>query len=128
LKVGDDGDLPRVVRLKRRKEFLAAARGVRWTTPAFLLQCVARPPGNDGRIVGLGFTATRRLGGAVVRNRARRRLKEAARLVFPNGARPGHDYVIIARPAALSCPFSALVGDLEAGLAGLARKLGRAAR
>jgi ribonuclease P protein component len=59
-----------------------------------------------------GFTVTKQSGGAVQRNRIRRRLKEALRLLDPLPARPGHDYVILARPEALSMPFRALQGEL----------------
>jgi ribonuclease P protein component len=59
-----------------------------------------------------GFTVTKQCGGAVQRNRIRRRLKEALRLLNPLPARPGHDYVIVARPEALGMPFSALQGEL----------------
>lgn len=118
---------PSIVRLVRRREFLAAARGVRWNAAAFTLQAVRRPAERDGGSVGLGFTATRKLGTAVVRNRARRRLKEAARAVLPDGALPGCDYVIVARPAALTCPFDQLMRDLREALSGIARKLARKA-
>ncbi len=59
-----------------------------------------------------GFTVTKLSGGAVQRNRIRRRLKEALRLLDPLPARPGHDYVILARPEALGMPFLALQGEL----------------
>jgi ribonuclease P protein component len=59
-----------------------------------------------------GFTVTKQSGGAVQRNRIRRRLTEALRLLDPLPARPGHDYVILARPEALSMPFRALQGEL----------------
>ncbi len=59
-----------------------------------------------------GFTVTKQSGGAVERNRIRRRLKEALRLLDPLPARPGHDYVILARPEALGMPFLALQGEL----------------
>ena len=59
-----------------------------------------------------GFTVTKQSGGAVRRNRIRRRLKEALRLLDPLPARPGHDYVILARPEALGMPFLALQGEL----------------
>lgn len=99
------GDVP-LVRLAKRREFVAAARGARWVTEAFVLQCVARPERQDA---GFGFTATRKLGGAVVRNRAKRRLREAVRLTAPLAAVPGHDYVVVARAGALSCPFDKLL-------------------
>ena len=59
-----------------------------------------------------GFTVTKQSGGAVQRNRIRRRLKEALRLLSPLPARPGHDYVILARPEALSMPFLGLQAEL----------------
>ncbi len=68
----------------------------------------------------VGFTASRKVGPAVARNRARRRLRAAADRVMPASARPGHDYVIIARAATLGRPFADLVGDLEGAL----RRLG----
>jgi ribonuclease P protein component len=68
-------------------------------------------------VIGVGFTATKRLGTAVVRNRARRRLREAARLVFPELGRPGFDYVLVARPPALACDFQALKAGLRDAVA-----------
>jgi ribonuclease P protein component len=74
--------------------------------------------------VRLGFTATRRVGGAVVRNRARRRLKEAVRLTAPAHLRPGCDYVFIARAGATSRPWPALLDDVKTALIRLAADLG----
>lgn len=106
----------RVVRLKRRPEFLAvAATGQRWVAPAFVLQTGPRPAGSTighPNEIGLGFTATRRLGNAVARNRAKRRLREATRLLLPGPAIPRHDYVLVAREAVLTCPFATLLDDL----------------
>ncbi len=64
----------------------------------------------------LGLTVTKKLGPAVVRNRIKRRLREAARLVFPENAAPGFDYVAIARPAALTADFSVLLDDMKRAL------------
>lgn len=64
----------------------------------------------------VGFTASRRVGGAVERNRARRRLRAAVRAVMPLHAEPGHDYVLIARKGTLHRDFAALTGDLEKAL------------
>ncbi|HBS36253.1 MAG TPA: ribonuclease P protein component [Parvularcula sp.] len=64
----------------------------------------------------LGLTVTGKLGNAVVRNRIKRRLRAAARLVFPENATPGFDYVAIARPAALTAEFSVLLDDMKRAL------------
>ena len=64
----------------------------------------------------VGFTCTKKLGNAVMRNRIRRRLREAARLVMPPLARPGHDYVLIGRPAAETQGFEALKKDIISAL------------
>lgn len=102
-----------VERLKRRSQFLAvASTGRRVSASAFTLQVGPRP--ETDLACGVGFTATKRLGNAVVRNRARRRLKEAVRLTAPQTAAPGFDYVLIAREGALRQPFDRLVDDLGA--------------
>jgi ribonuclease P protein component len=113
----------KVVRLKRRREFLAAARGPKAGGKAFLLQAVARRGAAAAGEVGVGITVTRKIGGAVVRNRAKRRLREALRRVAPGRGRPGHDYVAVARPPALTQPFAELVGELERTFAALGRRL-----
>lgn len=119
--MADDGAAPaRVVPLRRRREFLrVAAQGRRWVTPAFVVQAGPRPEPESAAVpeIGIGFTASRRVGKAVARNRARRRLREAVRRVLPGPARPGFDYVVVARPEALTRPFDELVADLRAALA-----------
>lgn len=71
----------------------------------------------DGQdIARFGFTATKRLGNAVTRNRARRRLKETVRILAGDLARPGYDYVVIARNGALTRSFSDIGKDLQAAL------------
>jgi ribonuclease P protein component len=112
-----------VLRLRRRGEFTAAAKGARWHAPTFTLQARRREGGNGH--IGVGFTTTRRLGGAVVRNRIRRRLREAARQVLPGTGLAGVDYVLVAKPAALTCPFGQLISDLAAALPAIGRRLGR---
>jgi ribonuclease P protein component len=108
-----------VVRLKRRREFLAVAgTRCRWVTPAFVLQA---GPRREPAEIGVGFTASRRLGGAVARNRARRRLQAAVRALLPGAARPGYDYVLVARPAILTCPFNVVLSDLATAFARVVR-------
>ncbi len=67
----------------------------------------------------VGITVSRRVGNAVARNRARRRLRAIARETLPGQAKPGHDYVLIGRKGTLSRPYDALRGDLEEALAKL---------
>jgi ribonuclease P protein component len=92
---------------------------MRFTTPSLVLQARRRPPGSPAapHFARFGFTATKGLGSAVVRNRARRRLKEAVRLTGSAHATEGYDYVLIARGGTVQRPFCELVKDLERALA-----------
>jgi ribonuclease P protein component len=71
----------------------------------------------------VGFTTSRKIGNAVIRNRARRRLRAAAAGLLPELGREGHDYVLVARRTTPSCPFPTLLGDITRALAGAHRKL-----
>jgi len=73
-----------------------------------------------GPQIRAGFTATRKIGGAVVRNRAKRRLREAARLTLPLHGRPGCDYVFVARGGTTARPWVRLLDDVESALISLA--------
>jgi ribonuclease P protein component len=117
---------PKVTRLKRRHEFLAvAATGRRWVTTAFVLQVGPRGAGERAAEIGVGFTASRRVGNAVARNRARRRLLEAVRKVLPGAAEPGYNYVLVARSVVLTCPFDRLLSDLTTAFALVTRRTRR---
>jgi ribonuclease P protein component len=86
----------------------------------------ARDRGDGTGAVRVGFTATRRIGGAVQRNRAKRRLREAVRATFPGLALGGCDYVLIARGGAGSRPWPRLLDDVKTALIRLAADLGAA--
>jgi ribonuclease P protein component len=108
---------PRIERLRKRPDFLACARGAHCARGAVLIQ--ARPR-DEAALVRVGFTATKRIGGAVQRNRAKRRLREAARLILPDLAHPGFDYVFIARGGVTTRPWPRLLDDVKSALLRLA--------
>ena len=101
--------------LTKRGDFLAAAKALRASTPSFTLQ--ARERGDVGG-PRFGFTCSKKVGNAVRRNRAKRRLREVARLVIEPEARAGCDYVLIGRPEATAArPWDDLRADARRALA-----------
>jgi len=105
-------------RLTKRSEYLAVASTRRkWVTPAFILQT---KPNDADSLPRTGFTTSKKVGNAVIRNRARRRLKEAARAIIPTCGQAGWHYVVIGRQSAVSYPFEKLKSDLKWALAKLA--------
>lgn len=105
-------------RLRKRPEFLRVA-GARHkcVKPGLILQMLRRTAAVKPRAeVRVGLTASRKIGSAVERNRARRRLRAVAREIMPDHAAPGCDYVIIARKETLARPYPALVRDLTTAL------------
>ena len=120
--------------LKKRAECLRLRGGARFATPSFVLEtrprerAGSRAPKSQGTqsqgpselmpfgAARFGFTVTKKLGGAVVRNRIRRRLKAAVALVAPKLAHKEHDYVLVARLAALDREFADIKKDLERAL------------
>lgn len=102
-----------MIRLVRREDFLAARQAFSVAVPGLVLQARLRPDEGPARI---GFTVTKKLGNAVVRNRIKRRLRESARLTLPALARPGFDYVLIGRHQTAARDFLALNHDLSEAL------------
>ncbi len=102
-------------RLTRRAEFLrVAAAGRKTPMPGLVLQVLKRA---DDAPVRLGFTVTKKVGNAVVRNRTRRRLKEAARLLLRQSPVAGADLVLVGRDKTRARPFTQLIDDLRQALA-----------
>ncbi len=103
--------MKKLERIKVRKDYLAiAATGRRWVTPAFVLQ--TKDSDDKEREAHVGFTVTKKVGNAVVRNRVRRRLKEAARAVFSVRTSLGREYVLIGRHACLDMAYERIKSDM----------------
>jgi ribonuclease P protein component len=112
----------RLSTLTSRPDFLRAARARRVGTPAFLLQARQRSETETATGIRVGFTCSKKVGNAVARNRAKRRLREIARTVLPREGRPGWDYVLIGRKDATATrDFEALKADLTRALRSLHR-------
>ncbi len=111
---GGRSSLPKLPpRLGRRAEFLrAAARGRKAARPGLVLQALAQP----GAALRVGFTATKKLGGAVVRNRCKRRLRAALQAALAEAPISGFDLVLIARDSTAERPWDQLLGDLRGAL------------
>jgi len=105
---------PKMDTLPARSDFLAAARARKAVAPGLVLQMRRR--GDHSSPARVGFTASRKVGNAVIRNRARRRLRAAVNDVLAPRARSGCDYVLIARAATAQRPYDALLADLATAL------------
>jgi len=112
--------------LKKRADFLAAGRAIRQTREGFILQARARASDENADGARVGYTCSKKVGNAVARNRAKRRLRAAARAVAPAHARPDWDYVLIGRrDVTAALPFERLCGDLASAIDAAHRRAGR---
>jgi ribonuclease P protein component len=114
-------DILNIERMRKRPQFLAAAKAHVYPRGAVLAQGRARR--DEDPTINIGFTATRKIGGSVVRNRAKRRLREAVRLLAPLHAQPGCDYVFVARNGVITRPWPRLLDDVKSALISLAADL-----
>lgn len=110
-------------KVTQRRDYLAANSGIRVPMPAFVL-LVKRNGLGEARA---GFTVSKKVGNAVVRNRAKRRLREVARLSMPELAVPSADHIFIARPQEKELPFDELLALARKALSKAHRKLDEAA-
>ena len=109
---------PTIERMRKRPEFLLAAQARFRSHGAVVVQRRDRADGDPA--MRAGFTATKKVGGAVVRNRCKRRLREAARALLPLHGVPGSDYVFIARGGTAARPWDRLLDDVKSALLRLA--------
>ena len=111
-----------VVRLKNRPQFLFVRSGVSERRKALVVQA-RRKAGSAA--IGAGFTATKKIGNAVIRNRAKRRLREAARIMLPLHGQVGTDYVFIARMNTATIGWQRLLDDMESALISVAQQVSK---
>jgi ribonuclease P protein component len=104
----------RLITLTKRADFLAANAGLRATTPGFVL--LVRDRKDSDPAMRVGFTVTKKIGGAVVRNRMKRRFRALAREVFPVKGLAGADHVMIGRAKGVERDFGLLRTELAGAL------------
>ncbi len=110
-------EIVKISMLRKRQDFLRIASGrIKWVAGSMIVQMANRPENDkpeDNATIRVGYTASKKVGNAVRRNRAKRRLREVVRRVLKAGGKGGHDYVLIARSGAVDIPFDQLIRDFS---------------
>jgi ribonuclease P protein component len=120
--VGLKGDIRAALgKVTRRADYLAANQALRAPSPGFVL--LVRPRGDGDKAMRVGITVSGRVGGAVVRNRMKRRFRELARAVLPEFGIEGADHILIGRSQGIEREWALLDHDLKKSLAKIARRL-----
>ena len=110
--------------MRRRADFLKAAKAKHQSTPGFVLQARERAPNEPGNGTRVGYTCSKKVGNAVARNRAKRRLREIARQILPGSGVVGWDYVLIGRATATAQRrYTDLSADLQNALTKIHRNM-----
>lgn len=104
----------RLITITKRSDFLAANAAKRLATPGFVLLIRDRADGNPAK--RLGITVTKKIGGAVIRNRMKRRFRALAREILAPGGIAGSDHILIGRAGGVERDFAQLRADLEKAL------------
>ncbi len=103
----------RVPTLKKRSDFLRLRSGKRYSTKSLVCQSKIIDDSENEQTARVGYTVTKKVGNAIIRNRIKRRLREAANITFPLKSHLNHDYVIIGKHGALTQNFTSILKDLE---------------
>ena len=107
-------NLREIKSLKKRKEFLKVAKGYKRRTKGFMIQGMLRETDKLDSTIRIGVTCSKKLGNAVTRNRAKRRLRHLAQKTLPHCGEPGWDYVLIGfKDTTVSLNFDQMNKDLE---------------
>ena len=102
----------KILHLKNRRDFVRVAQGIRMVVSTVILQAAPSLSGEQTPFK-VGFTTTKKIGGAVVRTRVRRRLRAVVREVFPTLAKDNVEYVLIGRVNTVCCPYKTLKSDVK---------------
>ncbi|MDD4555845.1 MAG: ribonuclease P protein component [Alphaproteobacteria bacterium] len=115
--------MPEILKIKKRKDFLRVAKGIKVVTKTLILQA-AQSLCNEEILPKIGYTTSKKIGKATVRNRTRRRLRAAVQEIFPNKALSNVEYVLVGRYNTATCDFALIKENLNFALKRANKELG----